>query len=42
MVKQNAQMSRIKLFSIRMVQLWQEVYIKCDKLIEEVMEAIGF
>ena len=41
MLKQNGQM-RIKFSSIKMIQWHQEVFIKNDKSIEEVMQAIGF
>ena len=40
MLKQNGQMRRIKL--IKMIQRHQEVFIKYNKSIEEVMPAIGF
>ena len=42
MLKQNGQMRRIKLSLIKMIQRHQEVFIKYNKSIEEVMQAIGF
>ena len=42
MLKENGQTRRIKLSSIKMIQRHQEVFIKYNKPIEEVMEAIGF
>ena len=41
MLRQNGQMRRIKFFSIKMIQQHQEVFIKYNKSIEEVMQAIG-
>ena len=41
MLKQNGQI-RIKFTLIKMIQQHQEVLIKYIKLIEEVMQAIGF
>ena len=42
MLKQNGQMKRIKFSLIKMIQRHQEVFSKYNKLIEEVMQAIGF
>ena len=43
MLKQNGQMRRIKFSLIKMTQLHQEVvFIKYNKSIEEVMQAMGF
>ena len=43
MLKQNGQMRRIRFFFlIKMIQRQQEVCIEYNKLIEEVMQAIGF
>ena len=42
MLKQNGQMRRIKFSLIKMIQRQQEVFIKYNKSIEEVMQAIGF
>ena len=42
MLKQNGQMRRIKFSLIKMIQRHQEVFIKYNKSIEEVMQAIGF
>ena len=42
MLKQNGQMTRIKFSLIKMIQWHQEVFIKYNKSIEEVMQAIGF
>ena len=42
MLKQNGQMTRIKFSLIKMMQRHQEVFIKYNKLIEEVMQAIAF
>ena len=42
MLKQNAQMRRIKFSLTKMIQRHREVFIKYNKLIEEVMQAIGF
>ena len=42
MFKQNGQMRRIKFSLIKMIQRHQEVFIKYNKSIEEVMQAIGF
>ena len=39
---ENGQMRRIKFSLIKMIQQHQEVFIKCNKSIEEVMQAIGF
>ena len=41
-LKQNEQMRRIKFSLIKIVQRYQEVFIKYNKSIEEVMQAIGF
>ena len=40
MLKQNGQMRRIKFSLIKMIQRHQEVFIKYNKSIEEVMQAI--
>ena len=42
MLKQNGQMRRIKFSLIKMIQQHQEVFIKYNKSIVEVMQAIGF
>ena len=42
MLKQNGQMRRIEFSLIKMIQRHQEVFIKYNKLIEELMQAIGF
>ena len=42
MLKQNGQMRRIKFSLIKMIQRHREVFIKYNKSIEEVMQAIGF
>ena len=42
MLKQNGQISRIKFSLINIIQCHQEVFIKYNKAIEEVMEAMGF
>ena len=42
MLKQNEQMRKIKFSLIKMIQRHQEVFIKYNKSIEEVMQAIGF
>ena len=42
MLKQNGQMRRIKFSLIKMIQWLQEVSIKYNKSIKEVMQAIGF
>ena len=42
MLKQNGQMRRIKSSLIKMIQRHQEVFIKYNKPIEAVMQAIGF
>ena len=42
MLKQNEQMKRIKFSLIKMFERHQEVFIKYNKSIEEVMQAIGF
>ena len=42
MLKQNGQMRRIKFSLIKMIQRHQEVFIKYNKSIEEVMQAKGF
>ena len=42
MLKQNGQMNRIKYSLIKMIQQHQEVYVNNSKLIEDVMQAIGF
>ena len=42
MLKQNGQMRRIKFSLIKMIHRHQEVFIKYNKSIEEVMQAIGF
>ena len=41
-LKQNGQIRRIKFSLIKIIQQHQEVFIKYNKLIEEVMQAIGF
>ena len=40
--KQNGQMRRIKFSLIKMIQWHQEVSMKYNKSIEEVMQATGF
>ena len=42
MLKQNGRMRRIKFSLTKMIQWHQEVFIKYDKSIEEMMQAIGF
>ena len=42
MLKQNGQKRRIKFSLIKLIQRHQEVFIKHNKSIEEVMQAIGF
>ena len=42
MLKQNGQMRRIKFSLIKMIERHQEIFIKYNKSIEEVMQAIGF
>ena len=42
MLKQNGQMRRIKFSLIKMIQRHQEVFVKYNQSIEEVMQAIGF
>ena len=42
MLKQNGQMRRIKFSLIKTIQRHQEVFIKYNKSIEQVMQAIGF
>ena len=42
MLKQNGQMRRIKFPLIKMIQRHQEVFIKYNKSIEKLMQAIGF
>ena len=42
MLKQNGHMKRIKFFLTEIIQLHQEVFIKYNKSIEGVMQAIGF
>ena len=42
MLKQNGQMRRIKLSLRKMIQRQQEVFIKYNKSVEEVMQAVGF
>ena len=42
MLKQNGQMRRIKFSLIKMIQRHQEVFIKYNRSIEELMQAIGF
>ena len=42
LLKQNGQMRRITFFLIKIIQWHQEVFIKYNKSIEEVMQAIGF
>ena len=42
MLKQNGQMRRIKFSLIKMIQRHQEVFIKYNKSIGELMQAIGF
>ena len=42
MLKQMGQMRRIKFSLIKIIQRHQEVFIKYNKSIEEVMQAIGF
>ena len=42
MLKQNGQMKRIKFSLIKMTERHQEVFIKYNKSIEEMMEAICF
>ena len=42
MLKQNGQMRRIKFSLIKMIQRHQDVFIKCNKSTEEIMQAIGF
>ena len=42
MLKQNGQMKRIKFSLIITIQWHQEVFIKYNKSIVEVMQAIGF
>ena len=42
MLKQNGQMRRIKFFLIKMIQRHQEVFIKHNISVEDVMQAIGF
>ena len=41
MLKQNGQVKRIKFSLIKMMQRHQEIFIKYNKSIEEVMQAIG-
>ena len=41
MLKQNWQMNRINFSLIKMIQQRQEISIKYNKSIEEVMQAIG-
>ena len=41
-LEQNGQMMRIKFSLIKMTQQHQQVFIKYNKSIEEVMQAIGF
>ena len=41
MLKQNDQMRRIKFYLIKMIQQHQEVFIKYNKSIEELIQAIG-
>ena len=42
MLKQNGQMRRIKFSLEKKIQRHQEVFIKYNKYIEEVMQGIGF
>ena len=42
MLKQNGQMRRFKFSLIKTIQRHQEVFIKYNKSIEQVMQAIGF
>ena len=42
LLQQTGQMRRIKFSLIKMIQRHQEVFVKYSKLIEEVMQAIGF
>ena len=42
MLKQNGQMRRIKFSLIKIIQRHQEVFIKYNKSIEEVMQVLGF
>ena len=42
MSKQNGKMRITKFYLIKMIQRHQEVFIKSNKSIEEVMQAIGF
>ena len=42
MLEQNGQMRRIKFSLRKMIQRHQEVFIKYNKSIEELMQAIGF
>ena len=42
MLKRNRQMRRIKVYLLKMIQPLQEVFIKYNKSIQEVMQAIGF
>ena len=42
MLKQNGKMRRIKFSLIKMIQRYQEAFIKYNKSIEEVMQPIGF
>ena len=42
MLKQNGKLRRIKFSLIKMIQRHQEVFIKYNKSVEEVMQAIGF
>ena len=42
MLKQNGQMRRIKFSLLKIIQWHQEVFIKYNKSIEEVIQAIGF
>ena len=42
MLKQNGQMRRIKFSLIKMIQQHQDVFMKYNKSIEELMQAIGF
>ena len=42
MLKQNGKMRRNKFFLIKMIQRHQDVFIKYNKSIEEVMEGLDF
>ena len=42
MFKQNGQIRRIKVSLIKMIQQYQEVFIKYSKSVEEVLQAICF